>query len=93
MKIVGIFLVIGLLFSYVPIIPVDGCPEANHMGSMKIMDCGYAFHCPMISDGSLQEPFSLPLNGWLPLPTALPKADELTHLIFHPPKNLIISIP
>lgn len=89
MKIVGVLLIIGILFSYVPVIPMDDCPEGNHMGNMK-MDCGNVFHCPLILNGSLQEPFPLPLSGWLILPPILPKVDELAHLIFHPPKNQII---
>jgi hypothetical protein len=89
MKIVGVLLIIGILFSYVPVIPMDDCPEGNHMGNMK-MDCGNVFHCPLIINGSLQEPFPLPLSGWLILPPILPKVDELTHLIFHPPKTQII---
>jgi hypothetical protein len=97
MKIVGIFLILGLLFSYLPIIPTDGmngCPQGNqtenHTGNKK-MDCGYIFHCPLIFDGALQEPLPLPLNGLLPLPSILSKVDELAHFIFHPPKNQIIS--
>jgi len=91
MKIVGVLLIIGILFSYVPVIPMDDCPEENHARNTNTkMDCGSIFHCPLILNGSLQEPFPLPLSGWLILPPILPKVDELTHLIFHPPKNQII---
>ena len=43
MKIIGFLLIIGILFSYVPVFPMDECPEGKHMGNMK-MDCGYNFH-------------------------------------------------
>ncbi len=88
MKIVGVIVVIGILFSYIPMIQMDNCPEGNHMGNMK-SDCGYIFHCPLISSGNPQEPLPLPLSGRLILPPALPKVDELARLIFHPPKNQI----
>ena len=91
MKIVGILLVIGILSSYIPMIPMDDCPAGGHMGNMKL-DCGYIFHCPLISDGNLQEPLPLPLTGRLVLPPVLPKVDELTNLIFHPPENRIINL-
>ncbi len=90
MRLVAGFLVIGILFSYIPMIPTDNCSEGDHMGNTKL-NCGYIFHCPLISDGNLQEPLPLPLTGWLVLPPVLPKVDELTHLIFHPPKNQIIN--
>ena len=35
MKIVGIFLVTVILLSYVPMIPLDDCPGANHMGKYE----------------------------------------------------------
>ena len=90
MKTVGMLLVIGILFSYVPMIPTDDCPEGNHMGNMK-MGCGNLFHCPLIINGSSLEPLPLPMIGWLVLPPALLKVDALTHLIFHPPENQITN--
>jgi hypothetical protein len=30
MKTVGILLIIGILLSYAPVIPMDDCPEENH---------------------------------------------------------------
>jgi len=87
-KVVGVLLVIGIVFSYIPMISTDSCSGGNHMG--KKLECGYLFHCPLILDGSLQEPLPLPLSGRLVLPPVLPKIDELTNLIFHPPKNHVI---
>ena len=74
---------------------MKGCPYGNHTENHtgnKNIDCGNTFHCPLIFDGILQEPLPLPLNGWLPLPSFFQKVDELAHLIFHPPKDLLISI-
>lgn len=85
MRLIGCFLVIGILFSYLPMFPMDGCPEGSHMGIMK-MDCGASFHCPMIVDRIVSETSSLPLNGCLILTKRLLVVDEVAYLIFHPPK-------
>ena len=87
LRIVGIFLVIGILFSYVPVFPMDECPDGNHMGNMKI-DCGYLFHCPMIVDLNISETSGLPLNGRLVSTKPLLVVKELTHPIYHPPEYL-----
>jgi len=88
MKIVGILLIIGVLFSYVPIIPKDDCQEANHARNMKL-DCGYIFHCPFLSKIGLPESIVLPFIGRAVLSSSLPVLEELTHPIFHPPKKWI----
>ena len=76
----------GILFSYVPMFPMDECPEGNHMGNMK-MDCGNNFHCPLILNITMPEPLPLPLNGRVVLTPSLLKIDELASLIFRPPKH------
>jgi hypothetical protein len=86
MRVIGSLLIIGILFSYVPMIPMDECPEGNHMGNRK-MDCGYNFHCPLIFNISMPEPLALPLSGRVVLTPSLLKIDELTFLIFRPPKH------
>ena len=85
MKIIGFLLIIEILFSYVPVFPMDECPEGKHMGNMK-MDCGYNFHCPLISNIIMPEPLSLPLSGRVVLIPSLLKIDELASLIFRPPE-------
>jgi hypothetical protein len=85
MRIIGCLLVIGILFSYVPVFSMDGCPEGSHTGIMK-MDCGSSFHCPMIVDRIVSETSSLPLNGCLISTKLLLVVDEVAYLIFHPPK-------
>jgi len=86
MKIMGILLVFGMLFSYLPIFPMDYCEEQNHEGNMKL-DCGYAFHCPFLSTISLSGSIILPYVGRAFLSLPLPMIDELAHTIFHPPEN------
>ncbi len=86
-NLIGFLIVITILFSYVPVFSMDGCPEGNHMGNMKI-DCGYSFHCPMIVDKNILGPYSLPLNGRLVTGNPLLVVDELVRVIFHPPKDL-----
>jgi hypothetical protein len=108
MKRVAIFVVTCVLLSYLPILSsglclssvvksdssTDGCQEGSHKGSTgnTKMECCYAFHCPVICDGNQKEPLPLPLSGLLKQSPDLPKVDVLTHFIFHPPKNQIISI-
>jgi len=85
MKIIGCLLVVGILFSYFPVFPMDECPEGKHMGNMK-MDCGYNFHCPLIFNIIMPEPLSLPLSGRVVLTPSSLKIDELTSFIFRPPE-------
>lgn len=84
--IVGWLLVIGILFSYVPVFSMDGCSEGDHMGNIMKMDCGSLFHCPMIVDKIFSDSSALPLRGCL-VPIKLSLAvDEFPNPIFHPPK-------
>jgi hypothetical protein len=86
--IVGCLVVIGILFSYVPVFPTDECPGGSHAGIMK-MDCGSLFHCPMIVDKVFSETSALPRRGCL-VPIKLSLAvDEFPDPIFHPPKYLV----
>ena len=89
MKIVGILLIIGILFSYVPILPMDDCQESNHAGNMKL-DCGYIFHCPFLSNIGLPESMTLPYFGRAVLNAPLLVIEELTHPLFHPPKKWMV---
>jgi hypothetical protein len=87
MKIIGWFLVIGMLLSYTPVFHMDECPEGNHLGNMK-MDCGVPFHCPMIVDIAGSGISSLPLKGLL-VPTGMHLLrDGLVSPVFHPPECL-----
>ena len=86
MRIIGCLLVIGILSSYAPIIPIDDCADGAHMGFMK-MDCGSIFHCPLILNISVSKPAPLPLTGRVSLTPSLFKVDGLPRSIFHPPET------
>lgn len=86
MRIIGCLVIVGILFSYVPMFPMDECPEGNHMGNMKL-DCGNNFHCPLIFNIIMPGPLPLPLNGRVVLIPSFLRIDELAYLIFHPPKQ------
>jgi hypothetical protein len=85
MRIIGCLAIIGILFSYVPVFSMDGCPVGNHMGNMK-MDCGSPFHCPMVVNIVISGNPRLPLNGLLIPIGMLLLPDESPRSIFHPPK-------
>jgi len=90
MRLIGCLLVMGILFSYLPVFPMNmnDCPEANHTGGMK-MDCGSLFHCPMIVDNIFSESSALPFRGCL-VPIKLSLAvEEFPDPIYHPPKYSI----
>ncbi len=83
--VVGCLLIVGILLSYVPVFPMDGCPGEGHTGIAK-MDCGSLFHCPVIVDQIFSETSALPLRGSL-VPTKLSlTVDELPNSVFHPPR-------
>jgi hypothetical protein len=85
MKILRILVILGILFSYIPMFPMDDCQEENHAGNMNV-GCGYSFHCPFLSNVSLSESITLPYLGQVLLISTLPAIDELPDPIFHPPK-------
>jgi len=87
-NLIGFVVIITILFAYVPVFSMTQCPEGNHMGNVK-MDCGYSFHCPMIVSKNILGTCSLPLNGRLVLGKPFLVVDELIHVIFHPPKDLM----
>jgi hypothetical protein len=87
MRVIGSLLIIGILLSYVPIFPMDECPDGNHMGNVMKMDCGSIFHCPLISAVTVSDPFPLPLSGRVFSTPLSFKVDGLPRLIYHPPKH------
>ena len=88
MKIIGVLLIIGILFSYIPIFPMDGCQQGDHAGNMKL-DCGYIFHCPFLSNTNVSESISLPYLGRAVSISSSLVIEDLTHPIFHPPEKRI----
>jgi len=87
-RVIGSLLIVGILFSYVPVFPTDDCAEGNHLGNIMKMDCGSLFHCPMIVDLSISATRALPTSGRLVSTQPLLALKELTHAIFHPPKYI-----
>jgi len=86
MKITGILLIIGILFSYAPVFSMDDCQEDAHMGNMKL-GCGYIFHCPFLSNIGLPESIILPYFGRAVLRPPFLVIDDFAHPIFHPPEE------
>ncbi len=87
LRIAGIFIIIAILFSYIPAVSIDGCPEEDH-STNKGMDCGYAFHCPLVHDTAMPQLSILSINGRLRWMPNVLKIEELPRLIFHPPERL-----
>lgn len=86
MRIIGAFIIIAILFSYLPMDAMGNCSEEDHSANTR-MDCGYIFHCPVIYNQALPQLSVLSINGWLRwMPTA-GKVEELPRLIFHPPET------
>jgi hypothetical protein len=88
MRIVGILLLTGIFFSYLPMAPMDDCSEGDHVGNVRT-DCGYCPLCPVLISMDVPGHYSLPFAGRLNVPASLSKVDELSFPVFHPPKFLI----
>jgi len=86
LRIIGIFIIITIIFSYLPMDVMGHCPEEDHHTNTK-MDCGYAFHCPALYNLIMPGLSILPINGWLKLMPEISKIEELPNFIFHPPKE------
>ena len=87
LRIVGISIIIAILFSYIPAISMESCPEEDHSTDSG-MDCGYSFHCPIVFDKLMSEMLTLPFKGRFFLAPPLLIGEEVVPQIFHPPKNL-----
>jgi len=88
MKIIAILLTVGVLFSCIPMVPMNDCPEESHMGGLKV-NSGSSYHCPLctlIVNAALPEPLPLPLIGQLLSTEYLRMVDDLTRSIFRPPE-------
>ena len=87
LRIIGTLVIIAILFSYIPAISMDGCPEEDHSVNKK-MDCGYVFHCPAVYNPAIPQLSILSLHGELKCVVILRKTDEFRRLIFHPPERI-----
>ncbi len=86
LRIIGVFLIIAILFSYFPMLGMGSCSEEDHGGDMR-MNCGYTFHCPVIHHSALPQLSTLSFYGWLRWTGNIGKFEELPKSIFHPPKG------
>jgi hypothetical protein len=84
MRTAATIVIIVLLFAYVPLIPIDDCPEAHH--TKTTLDCGYLFHCPALPNIGTPGPSPLTVVGRCDPFPCLFNIDEPAFLIFHPPK-------
>jgi len=87
-RIIGAFIIIAILFSYLPMDAMGNCSEEDHSANMR-MDCGYIFHCPVIYNPALPQLSVLSINSWLRWIPTVGKVEELPRLIFHPPKKFL----
>lgn len=86
LRIIGVFVVIAVLFSYIPVGAMGSCSEEDHTEDMR-MGCGYIFHCPFTDGGNSPGPLSLHLNGRFVLVLSLLKIGEYPRSVFHPPED------
>jgi len=86
LKIIGTFIIIAILFSYLPMDAMGNCSEEDHSTNTR-MDCGYIFHCPVIYNPALPQLSVLSINGWLRWMPTVGKVEELPRFIFHPPET------
>jgi hypothetical protein len=86
MRVVGILLITGILFSYIPMVSMEDCQQEDHAGNMKL-DCGYVFHCPFVSVANIFQSISLPYFGPAVSISSYPVIEELTYPIYHPPEK------
>ncbi|MDO9351477.1 MAG: hypothetical protein Q7U55_09585, partial [Deltaproteobacteria bacterium] len=87
LRIIGTFIIIAILFSYLPMDAMGNCSEEDPSTNTR-MDCGYIFHCPLINDTAMPSLSILSINGRLRWMPTVGKVEELPRLIFHPPETL-----
>lgn len=86
MKAIGIVIILGILFSYLPAFPMDDCQETAHAGTMQL-HCGYVFHCPFLSNPGFLGPVKLPYLGRIESSSLPMRVDEFVMPVYHPPEN------
>jgi len=99
-KWIRILIIIGILFSYFPMMPVEHCPEGNHEGNhheanhqegspedQGKLHCGQIFHCPFTFNLGFSEP--LVLLNTEKLVSIVPSVTfgDYRFPIFHPPEG------
>ena len=85
-------MIIVILFSYLPVLPVQHCAEGNDEGDRDEdgkLDCGYIFHCPFVSNIRFSEPMIiLNMERLLSIPTTR-VFDDFRFPVFHPPEGKV----
>jgi len=61
------------------------------MGHMNL-DCGYLFHCPVLSGMNSSDLLPTPLIGALVMVPSSLNVDELTCLIYRPPEHRVTKL-
>ncbi|MCX8118474.1 MAG: hypothetical protein N3G78_11140 [Desulfobacterota bacterium] len=84
-KILNLLILIGLLLSYFPTEILSRCSETENAEKWE-KGCGFAFHCPMVSERITPLPSNLILLGYAELPNVFKLLDKLPYFFFHPPK-------
>ncbi len=84
MKKLAILLILGILFSYLPLTSRGNCPETDHLNSMKL-DCGNLFHCPFILAKDIKN-FNLYLIGIISYSDPISNFNGIPLSIYHPPE-------
>jgi len=97
-----ILIVLGVLFSYFPVMPLQHCPEGSHEGNHHDgnrpegshkeegkLNCGYIFHCPFTFNLSFSEPLVI-LNTEKLVSISPPITfGDFRFPIFHPPEERV----
>jgi hypothetical protein len=96
-KWIRILIILGILFSYLPVMSLQHCPEGSHEGNHHEgspkeegnLNCGYIFHCPFTFNPSFSEPLVI-LNTEKLVSISPPITfGDLRFPIFHPPEERV----
>ena len=100
LKWVRTLMIIVILFSYFPVMPVEHCPEGSHEGNHQEADhqegspkeqgmlhCEQIFHCPFTFNLSFSEPLVFPNTEKLVSVAPSITFGDFRFPIFHPPET------
>lgn len=93
-------IILGILFSYFPVMPLQHCPEGSHEGSHEgnhegshkeegNLNCGYIFHCPFTFNLSFSEPLVILNTEKLVSISSSITFGDFRFPIFHPPEEKV----
>jgi hypothetical protein len=97
-----VLIMIGILFSYLPVMPVEHCPEGSHEGNhheanhqeespkeQGMLHCGQIFHCPFTFNLSFSEPLVILNTEKLESILSSITFGDFRFPIFHPPEGKV----